>query len=271
MLTLPNQNNGGLLMNTGFRRHLLKILLVLICLMGPVALSWSDEIKVGAGAAATENIFKKIEYPLQKSQGIKLNIIDSGPIQALKDLDAGSIHCAVGGVAFADWMEMMKKDGYTIPDSSAYKSWVIGQDKIKVLTNTDVKVTALTKEQLLAIFTGRIKNWSQVGGPEKPIVVVLGSKIPGTQSVFQKNIMGNAEFTKEAMMGTTAEDVKSRIIRNAGAIGLGTLSQVDDLVNVPTAPEVSRPITLVTKGAPSENVKKLIDYINGDGQRYIAQ
>lgn len=252
-------------------RPLLQTLLVFTCLLAPVAVSWSEEVKITAGAAATEDIFKKIEFPLQRFQGIKLTLSESGPVQALKDLDAGTIHCAVGGVAFADWMDMMKKTGYAIPDQSVYKSWVIGEDKIKILTNIDIPVTTLSKEQLLAIFTGKSKNWSQVGGPDKPIIVVLGSMIPGTQAVFKMHIMGNAEFTQDAMVGTTAEDVKSRVIRNSGAIGLGTLSQVDYLVNSPKTPEIGRPITLITKGAPSEGVKKILDYINGEGQRYIAK
>ena len=83
--------------------------------------------------------------------------------------------------------------------------------------------------------------------------------------------MGSAEFTPKAMTATTAEDVKSRVIRNPGGVGLGTLSQVDYLVNSPTTPDIGRPITLITKGAPSEGVKKMLDYISGDGQRYIVK
>ena len=258
-------------MNMPFGRQLRTTLLIAACLLGLTSTSWSEEINVGAGAAPTENILNKIAFPMQRALGIKLNIIDSGPVQALKDLDAGKLHCAAGGVAFPDWMEMMKKDGYNIPDPGVYKSFVIGEDKVKVLVNKDIPVKSLSKEQLAAIFTGKSKNWSQVGGPDKPIVVVLGNKIPGTQSVFQKQILGSAEYTKEAMMGTTADDVKSRVIRNSGAIGLGTLSLVDYQISVPTTPDIGRPITLITRGMPSESVKKLIDYISSDGQQYIIK
>jgi phosphate transport system substrate-binding protein len=46
---------------------------------------------------------------------------------------------------------------------------------------------------------------------------------------------------------------------------------VDYLINSPTIPDIGRPITLITKGAPSEGVKKMLDYISGDGQRYIVK
>lgn len=248
-----------------------KAILTVACVMGMASVCWSEELKIGTGAAASENIFKKIKFPFERSYRIKLEIIDSGPIQAWKDLDAGKVDCAVGGVAFLDWIAMMEKDGYPIPDKSVYKNWVIGEDKIKVLTNTDVTVNALSKEQLVSIFTGKSKNWSEVGGPGKPVVVILGSKIPGTQTEFRKRILGNAEFTNNAIMGTTAEDLKSQVIRNPGGICLGTLSQVDYLVNAPAIPDIGRPITLITKGAPSEAVKKVLDYINGEGKLYIVK
>ena len=38
----------------------------------------------------------------------------------------------------------------------------------------------------MLIFTGEITNWSQVGGPDMAIVVVLGTKIEGTLSEFKK-------------------------------------------------------------------------------------
>lgn len=252
-------------------RQMFGIILTMALVLGAGATFGAEVLKIGAGAAATENILKKIEFPFTTASGIKLDITDSGPIQAFKDLNAGSIHCAIGGVAFQDWMEMMEKSGHPIPDKSVYKNWVIGEDKIKILVNSDIKVTSLSKEQLAAIFTGKTTNWSQVGGPDKPIIVVLGSEIPGTQAVFRQQIMGNAEYTKNPQMGTTAEDVKSRVVRNSGAIGLGTVSQVDYLINSPATPAISRPVTLITKGAPSEAVKKLIDFVNGEGQRFIPK
>jgi len=258
-------------MTTHISRFFLNTLLAVVCCIGIAASAWAGELIIGAGAAPTENIFKKIEYPLARVRGIKVNLISGGPVPAWKDLDAGKVHGATGGVGFTDWVELMKKGGYDIPDPTIYNSWVIGQDRIKVVTNLDVPVASLSKDQLAGIFSGLIRNWSQVGGPDKPILVVMGSKIQGTVSVFQKKIMDNSSFTKDVMMGTTAEDVKSRVVRNSGAVSFIPVSQVDYLVNCPVIPDISRPITLVIKGAPSEDMQKLIDYINTDGQKYIIK
>jgi phosphate transport system substrate-binding protein len=208
---------------------------------------------------------------MEKANGVKLVAVSSGPVQALKDLDAGTVDAAVGGITFPDWMAMMEKEGYAIADKSVYKNRVIGKDKVKVLTNKDVTVSNLSKEQLTAIFTGKTKKWSEVGGPDQAVVVILGSKIPGTQSVFQKQVLDGADYTKDAVEGTTAEDLKTRVIATPGGICLGAMSQIDATVNAPAIPEIGRPITLITKGAPSGGLQKMLDYISGEGQQYIAK
>jgi phosphate transport system substrate-binding protein len=103
------------------------------------------------------------------------------------------------------------------------------------------------------------------------VVVILGSKIPGTQSVFQKQVLDGADYTKDAVEGTTAEDLKTRVIATPGGICLGAMSQIDATVNAPAIPEIGRPITLITKGAPSGGLQKMLDYISGEGQQYIAK
>jgi len=252
-------------------KNLLKVIVAAFCILGMVESVWAEELKVGAGAAATENIFNKIKDPLEKATGIKLMVNSSGPVQAIKDLDSGSIEAAVGGLTFPDWMLMMEKEGYTIADKSLYKNRVIGKDLVKVMLNKDVTVTALTKEQLAAIFTGKTKNWSEVGGPDKPVVVILGSKIPGTQAVFQKQILNGEAYATGAIEGTTADDLKARIVATPGGVSLAALSQIDSSVNGPSIPEVGRPITLITKGAPSAVLQKMLDFIAGEGQKYIIK
>ncbi|MBA3015044.1 MAG: substrate-binding domain-containing protein [Proteobacteria bacterium] len=249
----------------------LKVALTMILATGIATTAMAEEIKIGAGAAPTENVFNKIQDPLKAATGVSIKIISNGPSQALKELDNGAIDAAAGGLTFQDWMSMMDKEGYAMPDKGAYKSRVIGKDVIKVLTNKDVTVTSLTKEQLTAIFTGKTKNWKEVGGPDKPIVILLGSKIPGTQAVFQKQILAGADYTKEAVEGTTAPDLKEKVIATSGAVCLGPMSVVDDTINAPEIPEVGRPITIITKGEPSGGVKTLLDFIRGEGQKYIGK
>ena len=235
---------------------------------GPAA---AEEVKIGTGAAATENIFNRIKEPLAKEHVVTLNVISGGPVQALKDLDGGQVEAAVGGVTFPDWMTMMEKEGYAIADKSVYKHRVIGKDLVKVMTHKDTGVTTLSKEQLAGIFSGKIKNWSEVGGADKAVALILGTKIPGTQGVFQKQILDGQEYGKPAIEGTTADDLKTKVIATSGGVSVAALAQIDATVNGPAIPEVGRPITLITKGPPSPGLQKMLDFIAGPGQQLIAK
>lgn len=250
---------------------MLRVIATVACIVGLSGPVMAEEVKIGAGAAATENIFNKIKDPMEKANGVKLLVNSSGPVQAVKDLDAGIVEAAVGGLTFPDWMAMMEKEGYAIADKSVYKNRVIGKDIVKVMTNKDVTVSTLSKEQLAGIFSGKIKNWKEVGGPDKPVVLILGSKIPGTQGVFQKQILNGEPYAAGAIEGTTAEDLKARVIATPGGVSVAAMAQIDATVNGPAIPEVGRPVTLITKGAPSPGLQKMLDYLSGEGQQYIVK
>ncbi len=242
--------------NMGIGAIMTAIFMVLIL----SSLSLAEEIKVGAGAAPTENVFNKIKEPFEKASGIKLVLISNGPEEALKDLDKGQLDAATGGVSFPDWMEMMEKGGYKIPDKNVYKYRVIGNDNIKVIVNKGNSVKKLSKEQMKDIFTGKTANWKDVGGKDMPIVVVWGSKIPGTNNVFIKQVMDGEPFTKKVQESTTAAEIKKQVASNPGAIGLSPASGVDSTISSPETPEVGRPITLITKGAPSPNMLENVGF-----------
>jgi phosphate transport system substrate-binding protein len=245
----------------------LAISVFLICIM--VMAAWAEEVKVGAGAAPSENVFKKIKAPMEKDIGLKLVLIDSGPYEALKALDKKEVDAAAGGLSFGDWLGMMAKKGYQIPDKNAYKYRVIGKDIIQVIVNKDVGVKELNRDQLKDIFIGKITNWKDVGGPDQAIVVVYGKEIPGTHRVFNKLVMNNEPYAKKVLEATNAPDVKEKVKTTPGAVGLAPVTLVDDTVCVPKIPEVGRPITLITRGEPTGGVVKMLEYLQGQGKQYV--
>lgn len=201
---------------------------------------------------------------MKNGHGMTLQIFSRGPVQALKDLDAGKVEVAVGGLNFADWMELMEKEGYPVADKNKYMFKLIGQDKITVFMHKALAVARLSKQQLADIFTGGVQNWSEVGGPDQPVVVILGSKTPGMQYLFQKRILDGAEFRKDVVMGTNASDLKNRVLNTPGSICLGAYSQVDTSIHTPVIPDIIRPITMITKVFPQLVMGNIINCAYND-------
>lgn len=241
----------------------------LFLLMSTVGIACAEEITIGAGAAPVENVLKPIKAAFEKASGLKLTIQDNGPKIALLDLDKGSVDAAAAGLSFDDWMTLMKDNDLEVKDPSVYRQFQVGKDKIVVLINKNNPVSKLSKEQLKGIFTGKIQNWKDVGGNDMSIVVVWGHMIPGTNSMFVKNMLDGEPKTNDTLYATNADDIRHAVSENKGAIGIGPISIVDGTVKSPETPEVARPIIIVTKGNPSPNVQKLIDFIKTEGQKYI--
>jgi phosphate transport system substrate-binding protein len=206
----------------------------------------AEDVRVGAGAAPTENILKPVKAPFEKATGLTLAIFASGPKAAFVDMEKGSVDAAAAGLSLDDWMALLKKEGVTIADPKAYQSVVIGKDKVIVLTHKSNPVKALSKEQLKGIFTGRITSWKEVGGTDAPILIVWGKLTQGTNSMFVKNMLDGAEPAKDVLEATTAESIKQTVETNPEAIGIGPLSLAGPTLNIPETPELARAITLMT-------------------------
>ena len=71
----------------------------------------------------------------------------------------------------------------------------IGMDALVFLANTSNPVESLTTEELVEIYSGRLDNWSKVGGPDKELLAFQRPLGSGSQSLMQKLVMGDVPMT----------------------------------------------------------------------------
>jgi len=93
-----------------------------------------------------------------------------------------------------------------------------GDKMISVIINPENPVRELTQEELKGIFTGRIKNWSEVGGIDSPIRPLIVKSSSETRNVFRQKVLGSEEYH-----GCTVIAPDNRIVttvsRDQSAIG----------------------------------------------------
>ena len=107
---------------------------------------------------------------------------------------------------------------------------IVAKDGIAVIINPAVTgVTALTSEQIAAIYTGKITNWSEVGGPDMPIITIGHEAGSGTRDPFEEilGIVDQCHYANE-LSGSGAVIV--RVAETEGAVGYCSLALVDDSV-----------------------------------------
>ncbi|MBI5140673.1 MAG: substrate-binding domain-containing protein [Nitrospirae bacterium] len=246
----------------------LMLSLSLLFLAATIGNSFADEIRVGAGAAPSSAVLKPVKEHFESATGIKLVHLEQGPKLALQGVIKGELDVAGAGVSFDEWIALMKKEGVEVK-ADELRSFIVGKSRAVAMINKSNPVKSLTKAQLKDIFSGKALNWKDVGGSDMPILVVFAKLTPGMNSLYVNRVLDGTPITKEALDVSTGPDLRQAVASNTEAIGISAVGVADDSVTVPEQPEASSDITFITRGEPSANVKKLIEFITGAGRKYL--
>ena len=163
---------------------------------------------------------------------------------------------------------------------------IVAIDGIAVALDPKNTVADLSKDQLTAIYKGEIKNWSELGGQNMPIVVVGREAGSGTRSAFEEILKVEDACAYANELDSTGA-VMAKVASTPGAIGYVSLDAVDDSVIAakldgvePNAENIksgsyflSRPFVMATKGEikdQNELVQALFDYVYSEEGQNIA-
>ena len=161
---------------------------------------------------------------------------------------------------------------------------VVAMDGIAVIVNPGNSVNALTKDQIKAIYTGKISNWADVGGKKGKIVVISRDSSSGTFETFNELALHKEKVRPDALMNASNNAVAQTVARTPSAIGyvgLGYLTSAVKAVKVDgvdaTKPNVvngsyalARKLFMYTQGKPQGLTADFINFIlSSDGQKLV--
>jgi len=97
----------------------------------------------------------------------------------------------------------------------------VALDGLSVYVNPESPLKELTLAQVGDIFTGKIKNWKEVGGPDAPITVYSRENSSGTYEFFKEHVLKGSDFASSAqtMPGTAA--IVQAVMKDKNGIGYG--------------------------------------------------
>jgi phosphate transport system substrate-binding protein len=114
----------------------------------------------------------------------------------------------------------------------------IARDAIAIIVNLDNPVDQLTIQQVSDIYSGKITNWSEVGGEDRPIVRLSRETNSGTHVYFLENVLRMGEkdseifFSPETLLLPSSEGITVEVRLNPNAIGYDGLGYVTEDVKV---------------------------------------
>lgn len=167
----------------------------------------------------------------------------------------------------------------------------VARDGLAVYVSASSPLSEISMDQLKLVFTGKITNWKDLGGPDAKIIVYSRENSSGTYVFFKDNVLGGADFTARAqtMPGTAA--VVNAVSKEKLGIGYGGAAYakgikilkvkkdagspgvLPDLANVKDGSyALSRPLFFYTRNKPAGDIKAFIDWVlSAEGQAVVTK
>jgi phosphate transport system substrate-binding protein len=140
---------------------------------------------------------------------------------------------------------------------------VVALDGIAVIVHPGNPLASLTLEQIHGIYSGSIRSWKELGGPEKPIVVISRDTNSGTYEAFGAMVMKGDKLTERAEYVGSNGAIRERVMSTPTAIGYVGMAFTEGVkaltvegvaLGVETVRDrsypISRPLFMYTNGRP---------------------
>lgn len=246
-----------------------------------VSPAWAEDSLRLAGSTTVLPIASKAgERFMKLHPGVRVTVNSGGSGVGFQSMASGQVDIGLMSREIdAGEREKFKDAEFTVT--------VIGHDAVACVVSSEVYnagVKALTRGQIRDIYLGKIRNWKEVGGPDRPIVAIDKERHRGTRHVFMEYVMGDAKAHAPGarlVTGSNNEE-QAKIAQSDSAIGMLSHAWINsDVIGVavigddgasaePTLDNIRsgkypivRRLNLVTRGKPAGLVKEFIDYILG--------
>ncbi len=174
----------------------------------------------------------------------------------------------------------MEKGSYPVPFAVAY-------DCIVPVVHPSNNIVNISLDKLKDIYLGKIRNWKEIGGPDRPVVVISRDTSSGTYEVWSKKVMKKKRVFPGALLQASNGAIIQAVSKNKNAIGYIGLGYMNKEVkpltvdNIKGSDEttlsgmypVSRPLFMFTPGWPEGETMEFINFVMHPqkGQKHIKE
>lgn len=253
-------------------KKIISILSAAVIMCGAFAGCSSEKKTVTTdGSTSMEKVIGVLGETFESDTGITVTYNPTGSGSGIKAVAAGN--CDIG-LSSRDLKDEEKEMGL--------EGTVLAYDGIAIIVNPENPVADLDLETIAKIYTGEIKNWSEIGGNDGEIVLIGREAGSGTRDGFE-SITDTEDKCAYRQELTSTGDVITTVASNPNAIGYASVASVKDSVKAITvdgiAPTeatikdgsyvVQRPFVLVTKKDKqlSDSAQKFFEYITSENAR----
>ena len=204
-----------------------KVLPLVLIILVLVNISWIQSIsfKIKGSDTCLPLIQKESELYMKKNANASITVIGGGSGVGIAALMSGTTDIAMASRKMKMDEKMKMQDA-----GKAFKEVVFANDALSVVVNPANKVSQLTREQLEGIYTGKIKNWKEVGGDDLTIVLYSRESSSGTYEFFKEHVLMNKNYASSALLMPATGAIIQSVSQTKGAVGYVGLAYVEKTV-----------------------------------------
>lgn len=263
------------------KKNILTSLAILACIFS------SNAQKISGSDTVLPVSQKEAETYMSANPSATISVTGGGSGVGFSALLSGTVDIAQASrkIKF-DEVQKLKAEGKTA------KEVIIAYDALAIVVHPSNKVNKLSREQMEAIFTGKITNWKELGGEDLKIVPYSRETSSGTYEFFRQNVLKNKNYVNGIMSMPATGAIVQSVSQTRGAIGyvgLAYLNKDIQAVSVsydagktyvaPTEANamnktypIVRPLYYYYEAKSEASLKHFIDYVlSPAGQKLISE
>jgi phosphate transport system substrate-binding protein len=230
---------------------------------------------------------KEAETYMKKNSGSSVTVVGGGSGVGLSALIDGTTDIAMSS------RKMKMDEKLKLQEAGrAVKEVTVAFDALAVVVNPSNGVSKLTREQIEGIFTGKIKNWKEVGGTDMQIIAYARETSSGTYEFFKESVLNRKNYASSCLNMPATGAIVQSVSQTKGAIGYIGVAYMDKSVkdiavsydkgktyaiaSVENAKNktypIVRPLFYYYPAAKEKLVKPFIDYVlSAEGQAVVEK
>lgn len=240
----------------------------------------AETLNINGSTTVLPIMQKMVEAFMKKNPAVSITVSGGGSGNGIKALLDGGTDIAMSSREMKDSETKLAGEKKLDP-----KPLAIAIDAVIPIVHPANPVKGLTKAELRAIYSGAVKNWKEVGGEDKSIVVVSRDSSSGTFEAWNELIMGQEKVTPRALLSASSGAVLQTVSKNKYAIGYDSYGYLNKTVKAVSVdgvlgkPEtaangtypVSRKLWIITAGEPKGTAAQFIAFImSPEGQKIVT-
>lgn len=229
-----------------------------VCASIAVLPASADVVRLHGATTVMNVVVNPKREAVEKVTGHTLEIVGNATGKGLVDLATGNTDAAMVSEPLEIAVEAAAVAGKQI-DIKTLQMHEIRKDEVVFVVHASNPVASLSWEQIRDIHVGKINNWKQVGGEDRPIAVYSDATTGGTRALVRHEVLGGQEYGSSVKAQINVKRVAEVVAVDANGFGAVGRSFADGgKVRAVKTRKLERPLGFVTIGVPKPSAAAVI-------------